>query len=134
MKAALESKREAIYVKREHDNDRMERKEYQKKIETSLEIINNNKRDLTLLQNKTAEEKNGFMNQLSDEQSKHSHSMGLLNDERTKVQDLKSSVSRMNGDICNYNDLKKHVTEQQKNIHEEKVRYAQLNDKNQKLI
>jgi hypothetical protein len=39
------------------------------------------------------------MKQLSDEQVKHSNTAGLLNNERTKVTDLRSSVSRMNGDI-----------------------------------
>lgn len=51
------------------------------------------------LQIKTADEKALFMRQLSDEQVKHSNTIGLLNDERTKVTDLRSSVSRMNADI-----------------------------------
>jgi len=132
--AALKAHDESVYVKKQHDIDRAERKEYQKKMDASLEIIHNNKRDLVLLQNKTAEEKSGFMKQLSEEQTKHSKTTVLLNDERTKAQDLKSTVSRMNADICNYSDLKKHITEQQKSIHDEKVRYAQLNDRNHSLI
>lgn len=39
------------------------------------------------------------MKQLSDEQVKHSNTTGLLNDERTKVTDLRGTVSRMNADI-----------------------------------
>jgi len=74
------------------------------------------------------------MKQLSDEHVHHSKTTGLLNNERTKVQDLKSTVSRMNADICNYADLKKHVKEGQTKLHEEKVRYAQLNDRNHALI
>jgi len=41
------------------------------------------------------------MKQLSEEQVKHSSTTGLLNEERTKVQDLRSTVSRINADICN---------------------------------
>lgn len=74
------------------------------------------------------------MKQLSEEQVKHSNTTGILNEERTKVQDLKSTVSRMNADICNYSDLKNHVKEHQTKLHEEKVRYAQLNDRNHSLI
>jgi chromosome segregation ATPase len=74
------------------------------------------------------------MKQLSEEKVKLSNTVGLLNEERTKTQDLKASVSRMNADICNYSDLKNHVKEHQTKIHEEKVRYAQLNDRNIKCI
>jgi len=74
------------------------------------------------------------MKQLSEEQIKHSNTTNSLNGERTKNQDLRSTVSRMNADIYNYGDLKNHVKEHQTKIHEEKIRYTQLNDRNVALI
>jgi len=70
-------------------------------VEASLEGINNNKNNLQNLQIKTAGEKDIALKQLSEEQVKHSSTTGLLNGERTKVQDLRSTVSRINADICN---------------------------------
>jgi hypothetical protein len=68
------------------------------------------------------------MNKCEFEQSNHTKTRGLHEDEKSKTQDLRSTVQRLNVDICNHKDLKNQIKDSQKKIHEEKIRLSNLND------
>lgn len=68
------------------------------------------------------------MNKCEFEQSEHTNTRGLHEDEKTIVQDLRSTISRLKTDLSNYNELKNQIKDSNKKIHEEKIRYSNLND------
>jgi len=58
----------------------------------------------------------------------------LYSDEQTKVENLRGTISKLNADICNYNDLKSQGKDFFKKLHDEKIRYSKLNDEYNRAI
>lgn len=50
------------------------------------------------------------------------------------MQDLRATVSRLNNDIVNISDMKSQHNDLQRNVHDEKVRYGELNNTRVRII
>jgi hypothetical protein len=68
------------------------------------------------------------------EQGQHAKVKSLYYDEKTKVDNHKATISKLNSDSGNYNDLKSQGKDFFNKIHDEKVKFSKLNDQYNKAI
>jgi len=74
------------------------------------------------------------MNKFESEKEEQLKIKSLYYDEKTKVENLRGTISKLNTDVCNFNDLKSQGKDFFKKVHDEKIRFSNLNDQYNKAI